>query len=280
MHRSVLLTLASVTVSAAVGLPSAAADGTAALAPDGRTLAVGAVVTTGTRSGDLCTFVNDHVTLVATAGADAGITLRADDACRLVVTSLGAVRADAPAIEAPRYTEPRGYDGSAPAETGAPFDADAADDPATLPAEVVATATSTEVVDVQTVQLVLNEAGVQEYRDYTAAQYVRNRRTRTVGALALTDGSCEGSYIDEYVLYGPYANRPLTCFFKPTYNGSARVGFVSGGTYRKAVATITIDQRKLTETSEATYGGTTRSVCSTGGTLRTGWSSVCYFDVN
>ena len=246
------------------------------------------VVSEGTRSGDLCRFADDTVTVFAEHTTDSAISLTVDDGCRLVVSALGTSAPTNLGGVGVRYTAPKVYDttGSSSAGVGSIGGIGSVggfvgtEDPVATVLDAAATAAATTKVDVQGVQVIYNEAGVQEYRDYIAAQYVRNTKTQTVGTLEPYAGSCEGSYIDENVLYGPYANDILTCFYKETYNGPSKVGFVSGGTYRKGVATITIDQRKLTETFEATYSGVTKRVCSTGGALRTGWSSTCYFDVN
>jgi hypothetical protein len=293
----VLSALAAVTGGA---VPAHAAADVSAFAADGRQLFVGSIVSEGTRSGDRCTFSDDTVTVVADSATDSVIRLAVDGACRLVVTNLSPTASTSSVdLGGVRYTAPKTYETSAtPAGAGpgvgvevagqAPAIAGSATDDALaavnaavdLAVDAAATAAANVKVDVQAVQIVENESGTQEYRDYVAAQYVKNTKNKTVGTLEPYDGACEGSYVDENVLYGPYANDILSCFYKETYNGPSRVGFVSGGTYRKSIATITIDQRKLTETFQATSSGPTVRSCSTGGALRTGWSSTCYFDIN
>ena len=288
IFRTCLATAAAVAGIAGAAVPAHASADVTAVTLDGRTLAVGSVVSEGTRSGDLCTFADDSVIVMADYATDSSISLAVDDGCRLVVRALGTSIPTSSSVGV-RYTAPKVYEttGSSSGSgvgtisgIGSVGGLVGTEDPVAMILDAAATAAATTKVDVQAVQIIYNEAGVQEYRDYVAVQYVRNTRTHTVGTMEPYNGSCEGSYIDENVLYGPYANDILSCFYKETANGPSKVGFVSGGTYRKGIATITVDQRKLTETFEATYSGPTKRVCSTGGTLRTGWSSTCYFDIN
>lgn len=274
LRAIVALTVAA--LPALTPLTANADGGVRVVAADGRVLGVGSVVETGSRSGDDCTFQSEGVTMLADVGVPSGVVLATDDSCRLVVS---AISAEAPlASAALTQSTPKVYDttSASPAAAGAPVGASAAN----AAVDSVGTAASTQTVDVQATQIVYDEAGVQEYRDTISAQYTRNRRSRTVGGVAMYDGACERSWLDENVVFTPYANEVLSCFFKPIENGPAEIAFVGGGTYRKAVAGVEIDRRKLTETFAATYTSITARWCSTGGSLPVGWSSFCYFDVN
>lgn len=152
---------------------------------------------------------------------DSAVSLAVDSGCRLVVSGLGTA-IPTRTLAGLRYTSPKVYDtGSSPAGVGstglAGSTGGVAEDPVAMVLDAAATVAATQKIDVQAVQIIYNEAGTQEYRDYVAAQYVRNTKNQTVGVLEPYDGSCQGSYIDENVLYGPYANDILSCFYKETY---------------------------------------------------------------
>lgn len=272
------LALAVVTAGAAGVAPAQATDVTA-YAPDGRVLVVGSVVTEGTRSGDVCTFVDGVVTVVAPLSADGGaVSLGVDETCRLVVTHLGAL-ADAALANESLGRRPKLDDPSQPSPAGVGDVGEpglsivrALGDGLGFATEAAADAASTEVRQVKVRQLVVDPAGVRHYEDLVSAQYTRNLRKGTVGSLAKTAGYCEGPALDS--MLPPPGEATELCYFRRTANGPTKVRFVSGGYYRTTAGPVVVDERRMKETFEATFTNV-RLTCDPGGVLLYGWDVRC-----
>jgi len=68
------------------------------------------------------------------------------------------------------------------------------------------------------------------------------------------------------------------CYYKTTYNGPSRVGFVTGGFYRERYLTYDRDARALTERFDALHDGYVSYSCDAG-TLPQLWSHHCDFNL-
>jgi hypothetical protein len=209
------------------------------------------------------------VTLVTEGLTDSSVTLHADEDCNLVVTGVdtspdNAVR---PGVGTVR---PKVEDSDTASTSGARL-------PDVEAGALVGTASNVETFEVQLQEDVYDEAGLREYEDHSDVEIGQNKDTRALSGPILLGGWCMGSDVDDYVTT-PYATEIRSCWFKTYKNGPDEVWFASGGTYRKAVASVELDRRTLSESFAMWRDGSTRSGCSTGGDLPRGWYVVCTAD--
>ncbi len=286
MHRTALR-LGLAAMIATTVTPLAHASAVTAVTATGRALHPGSVVATGRLDGDVCVFESDAVvTLRGTAAA--GLGLRTDAACRLVVTRLDAtpVAVSAPFLYAvaPKIDE----DATAASPAGGVGGGDplfgAGTDVATLAdtaGNAVATASSTTSVHVTMSQTIYNAVGSVQYEDKIEVAYLKNTRTGSVSHLEPTDGYCRG---------GGLADNPANewtdvaateirdCFYKTTASGPDKVAFLTGGYYRQLLLGIERDARLLTETfSERTDGSVSRD-CDPGDAVPRYWTTYCFLN--
>jgi hypothetical protein len=276
MRSPLRLILAAALLASVAPLAHASALPAAlAVTADGRVLRAGSVVATGRLSGGRCLFGSATAVILRSA-ATGGVALRADGACRLVVTALGAPTRSSAGVTF--------YSAAPKAGADTPYVVTGSGIPGgdLLGSDLgIDTANATVSVHVALSQSVYDAVGSLQYEDKMEVAYLRNTKNGNVTHLTATDGYCRGAGIADNPVNtwtGVAATEIRDCFYKPSATGPDKVGFVTGGYYRQVLLGIERDARGLSETYSESRTGTVAHTCNPGGSLPQYWSTYCFLN--
>jgi hypothetical protein len=275
MHRTPAALAVLLAVATGVA-PHAHATSAVTVTSGGRVLHAGSVVAHGRPSGGRCVFDGaGTVTLRSAVMGTAGVALRANGACDLVVTAvgtaLGVTQVSAPGTYeyAPRVDESAGGNVSGSATLVS-----------ALAGTLATAAKTTTTYLVRLSQTVYDESGLRQYEDVSDASYLADNRTGNLSGMQLDGGYCQGSASDEAVnrVAAISTTEIRDCFYKTTMDSPSHVAFVSGGYFRQKYLTYVRDERMLTEHFDAYSNGSYDRTCDPGD-LPMYWSNYCFVNI-
>lgn len=291
--------LATTLLLAGVAVPAeATGDDTGLTAADGRPLDVGSVVAQGQRAGDICEYAPDAGTVTMTRAG--GMTLRADDACRLVVVTIGDAAADErpmPGSTARPMTNadetgglspaggPGGHLGAAPDDAG-----EAAGAAGHVAGAAVGMAGRTETVTIHLKQTMADRLGNIQYQSHLPMTFLRDTETgqMTTPEKVFFEGYCLATVIVDLGWTSPPAEMDR-CYYRVPAKGPDLVGFYVLGDYRQGLKfaypfpppynipppPVFYDFRTMTAEYELASNGTKWLACAAGDKLPVQWTHTC-----
>lgn len=253
---------------------------------EGRTLHVGDVVASGHPNGDLCLFPDGAEIRLSGTNTNTA-TFTADSACNLSVSKITDALSRPIPVSAgarPKYNEDidatvspsgGGVGGVSIGGTGT------GDVESTINAlaDAAKPKWQQEVYSVYVAQPVYDAAGLRQYEDWIRVEYIEewNATEGRVRGIQEVDGACLGGIGGDVTRYDPLTEI-RNCWYRTLTNGYTTVSAKTGGSYRQgwrtAAASVTTDERTMTEYIEASYLQWDYS-CNVGVSLPMHWYSDC-----